>query len=218
MKIVAGVLGVPLGQLRARDAVYRAKRFRRLATVLGSLALVALLAAVVAVWQGRRAEQNYERAEAARLAQERQVIEASRHAHAAAERELRAGHWQEGVTWLGRALRYYPRNRPAAAHLWSVLAYGHGDRDEPPLEVWPFDGAIDVVAMSPDGRWLAVATARRRLIVQDVSNGRRREVDVPGGLEVRALRFSAQETRLLVFLWPSGAYVAWWAAAGGRGA
>lgn len=55
LKLVAGALGVPLGQLRERDAAYRAKKFRRLAAVLGSLALAALLAAGVAVWQRGRA-------------------------------------------------------------------------------------------------------------------------------------------------------------------
>ena len=62
LKLVAGALGVPLGQLRERDAVYRAKKFRRLAAILGSLALVAFAAAGVAVWQ--RAEANQQKAQA----------------------------------------------------------------------------------------------------------------------------------------------------------
>lgn len=64
LKLVAGALGLPLGQLRERDAVYRAKKFRRLAAILGSLALLALIAAGVAVWQRAEARQQQVRAEA----------------------------------------------------------------------------------------------------------------------------------------------------------
>ena len=71
LKLVAGALGLPLGQLRERDAVYRAKKFRRLAAILGSLALLALIAAGIAVWQGLVANQQKIRAVAAR---ERAVV------------------------------------------------------------------------------------------------------------------------------------------------
>ena len=138
------------------------------------------------------------------------MIEASRHAHAAAERELRAGHWQEGVTWLGRALRYHPQNGPAAAHLWSVIAYGQGDRDEPPLEVWAFDAAVDAMAASPDGRWMAVVTTNGRLTVVDLTDGRRRSAQLPAQRTVRALRFDPHGTSLFVSLWPTDLHVASW--------
>lgn len=68
LKIVAGALGVPLGQLRERDAVYQAKKLRRIIAVLGSLTLLALIAAGVAVWQRSQAEKQKNRAVASRQA------------------------------------------------------------------------------------------------------------------------------------------------------
>ncbi len=68
LKIVAGALGVPLGKLRERDAVYRAKKLRRVVAVLGSLTLLALVAAAVAVWQRSQAVTQKNRAVASRKA------------------------------------------------------------------------------------------------------------------------------------------------------
>lgn len=56
LKIIAGALGLPLGVLTQRDKAHRLRKFRRLAMMLGSLAVVAMVAAVLALWQWRRAD------------------------------------------------------------------------------------------------------------------------------------------------------------------
>lgn len=198
LKVIAGVLGLPLGTLRARDAAYRVQRFRRLALTLGSLALVALVAALVAVWQGQRAQQNFERAESARQAQARQLTEASRYAHASAERALRAGRWREGVALLGRALHYQRENRAAAAHLWSALVYGQGDRDEAPVAVWSFGAPLEALAVAEDGRHLAGVTNTSALVVRDLLDGTERRAALPKAEYPGRLRVARDGSAALV--------------------
>lgn len=203
LKVIAGALAVPLGQLRARDAAYRAKRLRRAVAVLGSLAAIALAAAVMAVWQAKRAEQNFQQAEAARQAQQAQLVEASRHAHAAAAREFRAGHWPEGISLLGRALSYHPENRAAAAHLWSALAYGTGNRDEPPVGAWSLGAPIESVGVHPTGRWMAAGIDDSSLALVPLGDTRTthdsvvRKITLPERMRPRLLRFHPTEAKLV---------------------
>lgn len=70
LKIIAGILGVPLEQLTQRDKVYQlnkaqqaTRRFRKIALGMGVLALVAVVAGSIAVVQMRIAKAEQERAE-----------------------------------------------------------------------------------------------------------------------------------------------------------
>ena len=72
LKILAGILGVPLGRLTQRDKAYqlakaqqRARIARRIASGFAVLALAAIAAAVVALVQYRAAEKSKREAQAA---------------------------------------------------------------------------------------------------------------------------------------------------------
>ncbi|HEV7514468.1 MAG TPA: toll/interleukin-1 receptor domain-containing protein [Candidatus Acidoferrum sp.] len=72
LKLIAGILGVPLRLLRERDAAYRAERFRKLALVFGSIAAVAVVASVFAIRQTYSAEMQKQNA----LASESRAVSA----------------------------------------------------------------------------------------------------------------------------------------------
>ena len=70
LKIIAGILGVPLEQLTQRDKIYQfhkaqqaAQRFRKIALSMSALAFAALIAGGIAVVQWRIAKAQQERAE-----------------------------------------------------------------------------------------------------------------------------------------------------------
>ena len=70
LKIIAGILGVPLEQLTQRDKIYQlhkaqqaTQRFRKIALSMGVLALAALIAGGIAIAQWRIAKTQQERAE-----------------------------------------------------------------------------------------------------------------------------------------------------------
>ena len=70
LKIIAGILGVPLEQLTQRDKIYQlhkaqqaTQRFRKIAFSMGVLALAALIAGGIAIAQWRIAKTQQERAE-----------------------------------------------------------------------------------------------------------------------------------------------------------
>jgi hypothetical protein len=58
MKIIAGLLGVSLGDLTRADNKFRLQRLRRALIVVGTLAIAAILAAIVAVIEQRHAERQ----------------------------------------------------------------------------------------------------------------------------------------------------------------
>lgn len=69
LKVIAGMLNLPLDEVRKRDAIEQRKKVRRARVIAGSmaaLALVAIAGAGVAWQQYRRAEEQYQIAEAQR--------------------------------------------------------------------------------------------------------------------------------------------------------
>jgi hypothetical protein len=56
LKIIAGLLNVPLGQLRDRDAAFRVKKARRRQIIASTVAVLALLLTAFALWQRHVAE------------------------------------------------------------------------------------------------------------------------------------------------------------------
>jgi WD40 repeat protein len=142
LKVIAGILGVPLEKLTRRDKAYQLEKQRQRAKVLArwliavtAIGVIAIVLGAGAWWQRNRALAA-EAATAEQSAQRKSLLAASSRAdHAAARPLLDGGAWRGGVAHLARALTFDPENRAAAAHLWYALAYGgeDSDRDALPL-------------------------------------------------------------------------------------
>lgn len=112
LKLIAGVIGVPLGQLRNRDAAHRAKKFRRLAITFGLLFLITAGAAAMA-WHQRGI---------ARREQQRALRQLSENYLTTALQNLSVQDRRRGVAYLIAALRQSPENEVASARLLFELA------------------------------------------------------------------------------------------------
>jgi WD40 repeat protein len=214
MKIIAGALGLPLGEVTQRDKAYqlirerkRIVRLRILASSFATLGAIALGASVIAWHQKNEADSQkvialcqtqaaqYQeglavsagklekeqrnlaeskqleaqeqteiatnaqfKAEQASLLLKRQLSEASRADHAAAEIRFRENRWHEGLAYLGRSLVYDPTNSAATRHLWTTLRYSNGLVGNTMLSMTKFDfGSLRLadyrrsIQFSPDG-------------------------------------------------------------------
>jgi WD40 repeat protein len=118
LKLISGVLGVSLGSLTKRDAAYRARKFRRLASVLGLLFLLAIAAAAVAFWQ--RSEATRQRNRAERSAAAALEALASTHLREGLNRLTKPETSAEGLAYLAQAVRL-ARLPLAETRLWTIF-------------------------------------------------------------------------------------------------
>jgi WD40 repeat protein len=190
LKVVAGLLGVPLGILRERDAAYRLKRVRRMTLILGSFLAIAISAALFAFWQRNQAE-------TARLAQGVQLREAARSDHARAQELFATGQWRQAVAHLGRALRYDPTESASAASLWQAIKYGWGDREALPEWNTPVPLLGNRVVLSPDGKFILVERRDNHVRLVNAQTGDLVGPDFEGHL-LRYCTFTADSSRFAV--------------------
>lgn len=169
LKIIAGILGVPLGTLTQRDKAYqlekerqRAKTFRKVATALGLLAVAAVGASILAYFKREEAVVNQRRAESATItATQNQhraesaegeaknnleratglLWEASYTAWNEAERSYRAGDPQAALAYLAAGMRNAPANTGLFTFASSIL----GEPNHP-LRTLTFDNPVANVA------------------------------------------------------------------------
>ena len=59
---------------------------------------------------------------------------------------------------MGRSLAFWTENHAAADYLLSAIVFGRGDGDRLPIFGVRHDGAINLAAFSPDGRYFATAS------------------------------------------------------------
>ncbi len=166
LKIVAGILGVPLGTLTQRDKAYqlalaqkRARTLRRWLVAVGVLAVVAVAGGAVAVRQTQQAE-------AQRL---KAVATLSQSDFFQGVQLVKQGRDSDALAYLSRpAVRANPQNRGALARLYTLLI---SQRSwflpaTPPIrhegEVDPktfgFSKAISSAVFSPDGTRVLTAS------------------------------------------------------------
>ena len=207
LKIVAGALGVPLGELTRRDKTYqlekerrRARLFRRIAAGFVVLALLALAGGGVAWWQRGRAkaaqseaekqrkvaEEQRDATEAERKKQEQLLWKASRADHEAALRAFDEGKREIGLAYLARAIELQPKNT-AALSASADFAVGPSAPRFVTRSVTAFDDPVAEVAFSRDGRWLAVATAEFQM--NKAGTGSLAVIDAASGKQISHLDF-----------------------------
>lgn len=139
LKIIAGVLDVPLGDLTQRDQAYqlakarqRTKIVKRIAVVIGVLAVMAMALGVYA-WTERNAAQTM----------------LSRSLFLSGLNKIDQKEVAEGAAYMAAAARY--GNERTALYLQSMLMRQNGMTPMPRLDSTP--------VFSPDGHWIAALNA-----------------------------------------------------------
>lgn len=180
LKIIAGVLGVPLGTLTQRDKQYqlqlaqkRARIFRRVAAAMGLLLLIAVAGGIVGWTQRQRALQRERETAAANARNLKLLHDASMADFAAAGENIdKIGKWHEGVAHLARALDLEPGNRAAAMRLYETIAHNLSlERDWPITPPLRHDGPVTSAVFTPDGKKIVSASADHTIRVWDASTG-----------------------------------------------
>ena len=182
LKIIAGLLNVPLGQLRDRDAAFRLKKARRRQTLATGIAIAATLLTAFALWQRSEARTQRNAAQdaevKARTNEQRALAglkEASRSDFATAQQRIAEGKWQEAVAYLGRAIRYDEMNENAQQALWLALRYGRQDRGRMP--VYPplrHQNLVPSASLSPDGTCVVTASGDHTARLWELETGQPR--------------------------------------------
>lgn len=159
LKIISGIIGVPLGTLTKRDAAYRARKFRRLASIFGLLLLLAVVAGGVALWQ--RAEARRQRSVA--------ISNAQRAVEALANSDFREGVNRlgkpetsaEGLALLARSARL--GHLPAAeSRLWTAFQQRQFWLDIP-VSAATLPPKAQSDAAPPDPKFATVIYGKQRL-------------------------------------------------------
>jgi hypothetical protein len=134
LKIVAGVLGVPLGVLTQRDKAYqlekqkqRTRVLRRWLAVVSIASLAAVLGGVLAWRYGIKAERYGIEAE---ISRENLRKSYSRSDEQMARQFTDNGQYNDAVAFLTRSLRTDPANDLSSTNLLSLLANAHLIRPE----------------------------------------------------------------------------------------
>ncbi len=214
LKIVAGVLGVPLGVLTQRDKVWQLARQKQRARVLRRwLAGVSVLGltAAVAGWMAYRNEQRAVTARGEAVTQRDRALSTlalSYHDRALA---LAKEDWQQAMTYAAGALRLQPDSRLHGSLAFSLLSRHMG---EVPLAV-PLDGERCIkMVFDPAGARVMACRSDGPPAVIDLATGARQVAALPvGSLGVcMGGSFSADGGTLMVdgreaFRWLPGADV-----------
>lgn len=213
LKIVAGVLGVPLGVLTQRDKAYQlekqkkgARTLRRWLMLVSGVGVAAGIAGFLAYQNGVEAAVQRDQAEAQRVEvtkqrdkQDELLWTASRADHEAATTALKSGRNAEGLAYLDRALGYRPMN---AAALAASAAHSVGP-DAPtwhPRSVAAFEGEVTCVAFSRDGRYLGAGSLDQTARVFEAATGAQvSQIKFAG--EVHSVTFSADGRFLAAGSW-----------------
>ena len=132
LKLLAGLMGIGFDDLAQRDKIRalqeartKARRARRIAVIVGGLALLAIVSAFFAFQQKKNAERETKRALAAEQTAEEKTSEVvrnlSRADFIAADEAIKAGLNQQALARLARAVRGDPHNSAASRRLLFLL-------------------------------------------------------------------------------------------------
>ena len=202
LKVIAGLLGVPLGQLIDRDAVHRAdlakkelarsqaeaarlRTFSHRLAIAGTAALALALLAGVFWWRALESD----------VKQEALLLTASYGDHEAALRAFSDNRPSEGLAYLERALSYAPKNSAALAASASYT-FGGSAKSWRIRSASVFEAGVDCIAFSPDGCYFAAGSYDKTARVVETATGK----------EVSRIEFGGGVTS--VSFSPDGRYLA----------
>jgi WD40 repeat protein len=177
---------VSAGPPSAAYRLIKLVRRNRMAFAAGAV-ILALLAAGIAVgkWQAGRVAhaetllkqehggktEAMKEADTEREKKDRLLWAASRDDHEAALRAFAQQHQSEGLAFLERALRHRPSNSAALATS-ATHALGMSTPQWRTVSVSAFKDAVNSLAFSPDGRWLAAGSQDNTARIIETATGR----------------------------------------------
>ena len=179
LKVIAGILGVPLETIRDRDKAYQLAKARARAKALTRwLSLVVILALLTAVAGGLAWRQReIARAEAAATLVALSEAQFERGADLVDKGDPAAG-----AAVLARSLRLDPENSAAAARLYSLLAHRtHLLPGAPPVAT---PGDVVSTEFSPGGAEFILRSVKRGPVICDSETAEvlRGPIEVDGGI------------------------------------
>ncbi|MFZ4765553.1 MAG: toll/interleukin-1 receptor domain-containing protein [Roseimicrobium sp.] len=177
-KTIAGLLAVPLGRLKDRDAAHRttlaeaeATRLRRFIVAITGLAIFALGLAVFGLWQmfvARNAE----------LIAQEQIVEASRKAWGTANDAIGQGDNAKGFAHLAEAVRY-ESHLPAQRKEPQLHAFAATTLLRSPLIPIPLfenpphhDSGVNCASFSADGKRIVTGSYDHTARIWDAATGK----------------------------------------------
>ena len=125
LKVIAGILGVPLGTLTRRDKAYQLALAQKRAKVLRRWLVAVGILAVLAIGGGILAFQKQKEAEAQR---QKAVETLSQSDFFQAVQSIKQGRNPDALAYLARSLRGNPHHHAALARLYTLLISQHPGR------------------------------------------------------------------------------------------
>ncbi len=183
LKIVAGVLGVPLGTLTQRDKAYQLQLAQRRARVLRRWLSAVTLLAVTALIAGGMAFQQSDR---------RRLLlrEAARSDHSRAQELVDSNQKRDALACLARSIDYDPAST-LAAEAATILLNGWD------LPVMTINKDGERLATSTDGSLILIQAKGRNPVILDVKTGKIITTLQTAGKDIGFESFSPDNQQLL---------------------
>ncbi|HWB03898.1 MAG TPA: protein kinase [Verrucomicrobiales bacterium] len=196
------VLARPPGRGYLLSRFIRRHKFGFTAGMAISLSLIGGIAGTIWALVGEReareaAETHKNRAEGESARAMAQVREASRSDTATAGQRFAEGKWQEGVAYLGRAIRYDPANQQSQRALWLALRHGERDAGRLPVHVLKHGSRVYCANFSPDGTRVVTISANKTVRVWNTATGQLMIPPLQHKARILAAKFSPDGTRLI---------------------
>ena len=229
LKIIAGAVGLPLGELTQRNKAYqlarakqRAKELRRWMAVVSAFAVTAIATAWLALSAKREVEkangeivQRNEKITSQNETNLKNLHEASMADYAVALKRIdEENKWPEGVAHLARSLKWKPGNPLAATRLYATLVLRSADKQSFPCNILSHGSSVESAQFSADGTRIVTASEDHTARVWDAASG------MPFGEPLRheagvfSAQFSPDGTRIVTASGDNTARV--WDAASGK--
>ncbi len=230
LKILAGIMGVPVGVLTKRDQAYQlaqAKKrqcaLQRWLLLVGVLAVATLGAFGIAVWQREQTEQKRKEAVASKqetVASNQRNLkllhEASMADYATALKRIEIdGRWHDGVAHLVRALKLEPSNRLAALRLYETILYHSDAHRDWPVTILNHHDGVSSASFSPDGTRILTSSQDKTARIWDVETGNQLGPPLRHSGNVNCAAFSPDGSRIVTASDDDSAQI-WDAATGQR--
>ncbi len=194
-KIIAGILGVPLGELTQRDKVYQLEIAKKKAQKLRKWLTVVILLALIAIAAGLFAYFKQQESVIAQIESEQQLVEANHNYGLALFEKAK----QEE-----NKFSYYKSNFYAANALLKVKDGKYKSKISSLLtsninknnSIWvsainPSEqGQVTSIDYSPDGKTLASGSFDGTIRLWDIATGKHRAIFVGDNIKVRSLVYS----------------------------
>jgi len=206
LKVIAGALGVPLGELTRRDKAMQLEKARKRARALklwlaavGVLAILAVAGGIYASFQRKEAIAQRQVAES----QKKQAVQTlARSDFLQAVQLIRQQKEDEALPYLARSLRFQPADNPAATMIFSLLAY----RTWPDLQLMFSSSAQSSTATNTAADARIMTSNDGTLRFWDTATGLPLTPPVLHGVAVRTAVFSPDGSRIATATLGAGIY------------